>query len=73
MSASREKKRRVTERLAYLNRLEAWILYEPPRWRIFAHRRWKANMPKDPGCVSAWLIKKTIKQAKYREGKYHGR
>lgn len=73
MSARREKKRRVTERIEYLNKLEVWVLYEPPRWRIFAHRRWKASMPKNPGCVSAWQIKKCILRAKYREGDSYGR
>ena len=73
MSARREKKRRVKERLVHLRRLEIWLSYEPPRWRIFAHRRWKASMPKDPGGVNAWAIKKCILRAKYREGDGYGR
>lgn len=73
MRARREKKRRIEERLVYLNRLEAWLAYEPPKWRIFAHRRWKAKQPKDPGGVNAWAIKKCILRAKYREGAGYGR
>ena len=73
MSARREKKRRVEERLNYLYWLERWLACEPPRWRIFARRRWKACMPKDPGGVNAWAIKKCILRAKYREGDGYGR
>ena len=73
MSARREKKRRIMERLYYLNRTEMWMANEPPRWRIFAHIRWRTRMPKDPGGVNAWLIKKSILRAKYREGEGHGR
>lgn len=73
MSGRRErKKRRVTDRLEYLNRLELWLAHEPPKWRIFAHMRWKSSIPKNPGCVTAWQIKKCILRAKYREGR-HGR
>ena len=73
MSARREKQKRAVERLIYLRKLEAWLAYEPPKWRIFARRRWKAQMPKNPGGVTAWAIKKCILRAKYREGANHGR
>ena len=73
MSAKREKKRRIEERLEYLRRLENWLACEPPKWRIFARRRWKSWKPKDPGGVTAWAIKKCIKRAKYREGDAYGR
>ena len=74
MSARREKqKRRIEGRSDYLKRLERWLACEPPKWRIFAHMRWKASMPKNTAGVSAWEIKKCIMRAKYREGDRYGR
>lgn len=46
MSEKREKWRRLRARLVYRYALDAWMALEPPRWRIFAHRRWKKMKPK---------------------------
>ena len=46
MSASRERKKRRVAKADYFWRLELWKSWEPPKWRIFAHRKWRKNKPK---------------------------
>lgn len=48
MSERREKKRRIEQRLQYLNKLEAWIAEEPAWWRFSARKKWRARRPRKP-------------------------
>ncbi len=60
MSARREHKRRYYLRLEYeAQMLQYWELEEPPKWRIFSRRRWRAQKPApSQKCVRRWLEKK---------------
>ena len=46
MSAKWHKKKRAWARRAYRTALFKWMRAEPPKWRIFAYRRWKRQKPK---------------------------
>ena len=45
MSESREHKRRYNLRLQYIAEVDKWLEREPPMWKIFKWRRWKAERP----------------------------
>ena len=45
MSERQEHKRRYNLRLQYIAEFEKWLDREPPRYRPFAWRRWKAERP----------------------------
>lgn len=46
MSEKNQKYRRSIERLMYVQAFHAWLMEEPPMWRIFAWRRWLARRPR---------------------------
>lgn len=46
MSEKQEHRKRILERLQYLNALEAWFRAEPPRWKIVSWRRWYLQRPR---------------------------
>lgn len=45
MSERQEHKKRYNQRLQYIAEFGKWLDREPPMWRIFAWRRWKAERP----------------------------
>lgn len=45
MSESREHKRRYNMRLQYIAEFGKWLDREPPMWKFWAWRRWKAERP----------------------------
>lgn len=45
MSEKMEHRRRLNEKLNYIQRYELWLLYEPPMYRLIAWHRWKKNRP----------------------------
>lgn len=46
MSERQEKRKRYNERLCFIADFETWLALEPPMWRIFKWRKWKANRPR---------------------------
>lgn len=48
MSERQEKKRRIEQKLQYINQLEAWLAEEPAWWRISARKKWRARRPRKP-------------------------
>lgn len=45
MSERQEHKRRYNLRLQYIAEFNKWLDREPPRYRLFAWRKWKAERP----------------------------
>lgn len=45
MSQKRSKRIRRLARFLYRGNLGVWEKVEPPRWRIFAHKRWENRKP----------------------------
>lgn len=45
MSERQEHKKRYNLRLQYIAEVNKWLDREPPMWRVFAWRRWKAERP----------------------------
>ena len=45
MSERQEHKKRYNLRLQYIAEFGKWLDREPPIWKIFAWRRWKAERP----------------------------
>ncbi len=46
MSEKQEKRKRFNAKLRYIHDFESWMNREPNKLRIFAHRKWKKEMPK---------------------------
>lgn len=45
MNAKQAKKMRHNEKLAYIAAFEKWLSQEPPKWKIWAWKRWKSERP----------------------------
>lgn len=45
MSEKRMKRRRYNQRLEYIARFDLWLNNEPPMWRFWKWRKWKARRP----------------------------
>lgn len=45
MSEKQEKRKRFEQRMEYHAKLKAWLMKEPPMWRIFEWWRWKKTRP----------------------------
>lgn len=45
MNAKQAKKMRHNEKLAYIAAFEKWLAQEPPKWKIWAWKRWKSERP----------------------------
>ena len=50
VSERQEKKRRYNLRLMWIAEFDKWLNREPPMWRVFAWRKWKAERPKWTEC-----------------------
>lgn len=46
MSERQERKARHNQRLQYIAEFNKWLDREPPIWRVFKWRRWKAARPR---------------------------
>lgn len=45
MSERQEHKKRYNLRLQYIAEYNKWLDREPPLWRVFSRKRWKAERP----------------------------
>ena len=45
MGEKQEKRKRFEQRMEYHAELKAWLMKEPPMWRIFEWWRWKKTRP----------------------------
>lgn len=45
MNAKQAKKMRCNEKLEYIVAFEKWLSQEPPKWKIWAWKRWKSERP----------------------------
>lgn len=45
MNAKQAKKMRHNEKLEYIAAFEKWLAQEPPKWKIWAWKRWKSERP----------------------------
>lgn len=45
MSEKQEHRRRWQLRLQYISAYDAWLLREPPLWRVFSRRKWMKDRP----------------------------
>lgn len=45
MNAKQAKRMRHNEKLTYIAAFEKWLSQEPPKWKIWAWKRWKSERP----------------------------
>lgn len=49
MSARREHRERLNQKIKYIEKFDMWLLAEPPMFRIFAWRKWWRSRPEFNG------------------------